>query len=82
MPVTRAELRAEVDRWKAMHKAASDKLAIADLQNSEMRKALEQYVNVFLPGGISPANDLFKPGGLLHEGSDVCGKSLKREGQS
>jgi hypothetical protein len=37
------------------------------LQIEAMRKALAQYINVFLPGGVCPANDLFHPGGLCAE---------------
>jgi hypothetical protein len=35
-----------------------EKVRTLELQNDQLRKALAQYANVMLPGGICPANDL------------------------
>lgn len=63
------------DAWIKKENAASNRLVEALLENQEMRHALEQYVNVFLPGGICPANDLLQPGGLCHRDKKKCDES-------
>lgn len=44
MPVTRAELRAECDRWKHMHSVASEKLRISEIEIAELRPVVEAAV--------------------------------------
>lgn len=60
---TALDLRADLDDVK--------------LENAALRKALEKYINVFLPGGVCPANEVFQPGGACAEKKPVRNQNCR-----